>query len=72
MKKINNTKGDRLGAGIDWGFGFGICTLWCMGLLANGGDLLHKTRNSTQYAVIIYMEKNLKKKGCVGVSIVVQ
>ena len=27
-------------------------------------DLLYRTGNPSQYAVLIYMEKNLKKNGC--------
>ena len=54
------TKGDR--RGMAWGFGMGICTLRYMEWLANR-DLLHSTGKSTQYSVIIYMGKNLKKNG---------
>ena len=50
---------------MDWGFGTGMCTLRYMEWLTNG-DLLYSTENSTQYSVIIYLEKESKKKnGCV-------
>ena len=53
--KLMVTKGDIWG-GMDCGFGNGICTLWYMERLATT-DLLYSTGNSTQYYVIIYMEK---------------
>ena len=47
--------------GMDWEFGTGICTLLYMERMVNR-DLLNSTGDSTQCSVIIYMEKNLKKK----------
>ena len=31
-------------------------------------EMLYSTQNSTQYSMIIYMEKNLKENGCVYMS----
>ena len=66
MKTNIVTNGDRMGEGMDEGFGAVIRTLWYVEWLASG-DLLYSIGNSTQYSVIIYMGKNLKKNGCVYV-----
>ena len=54
------TKWDRLG-GMDYGFGIGICTLWCTEQLANV-DLVYIRGNSPQYSVIIYMGKESERE----------
>ena len=45
---------------MDWKFGTGICTLLYMEWMVNR-NLLYSTGNCTQYSVITYIEKNLKK-----------
>ena len=54
----------QVGKGVDWGFGTVICTLWYIECLANG-ELLYSTGNSPLYSVMVYMQRNLKKNGCV-------
>ena len=62
FEKLMVTKGDGGGGGeMDWEFGFGICTLRYVELLANG-DLLYSTENSTQYSVVIYVGKESEGK----------
>ena len=57
------TKGDRCGGlgGMDWEFGFGICTLRYMEQSANV-YLKYNTENSTKYSVIIYVEKESERE----------
>ena len=47
---------------MDWGFGIGIFTLWSMEWLTNQVPAVYSTEKSTQYSVIIYMEKELEKE----------
>ena len=54
-------KADRLGAGMDSGFGTGIGTLRSTEGLANG-DLLDSTGNSTQYSVILHVGEECDKE----------
>ena len=49
------------GGGINWGIGIDIYTLVYIKQVTNK-DLMYSTGKSTQYSVIAYMEKNLKKK----------
>ena len=44
-------QGEGLGGGIDWEFGFDMCTLLCLKQIINK-DLLYSTGNSAQYSVI--------------------
>ena len=46
---------------INWETGTDICTLLYIKQITNK-DLLYSTGNSTQYSVMTYMGKNLKKE----------
>jgi len=48
--------------GINWEIGIDTCTLLYIKLITNK-DLLYSTGNSTQYSIMTYTEKNLKKSG---------
>ena len=50
------------GGGINWEIGIDIYTLRYIKQITSK-DLLYSTGNSTQYTVMAYMEKNLKKSG---------
>ena len=54
--KLMVTKGDRLGGGMVWVFGIGMCTLLYMEWMVNG-NLLYGTGNSAQYSLITYTGK---------------
>ena len=50
------------GGGINWEIGIDIYTLLYIKSKTNK-DLLYSTGNSTQYSVMTYMGKNLRKSG---------
>ena len=63
--KLMVTKGDRLGGGMVWVFGIGMCTLLYMEWMVNG-DLVYSTEDSTQYSLITYTRKeSIKEWICV-------
>ena len=47
---------------MDWGFGIGVNTVRYTECLASG-DLLHSTKTSIQYSVIIYVGKESEREG---------
>ena len=53
-------QGEREGGGINWEIGVDKYTPSIKEI--TNKDLLYSTGNATQYSVIAYVEKNLKKK----------
>ena len=54
LKPTYGNQRGRVGGGMDWEFGTGTCTLWCIEWMVNR-DLLYSTGKSTQYSVVAYM-----------------
>ena len=51
------------GRGINWEIGIDIYTLLYIKQITNN-DLLYSAGNSTQYSVMVYNGKGVKKSGC--------
>ena len=47
---------------LDWRFGIGLCTLWCMEYVGHHWEL-YSMRNSTQYSVMVCVGKESEKEG---------
>ena len=61
MQKTNMVTWGKERGEINWETGTDICTLLYIKQITNK-DLLYSTGNSTQYSVMTYMGKNLKKE----------
>ena len=59
-KQTLGSKGEREEGGVNWKFGIKRYILLYTKYI-NNKDLLYSTGNYTQYLVITYMEKNLKR-----------